>query len=47
MFRHAGSPRRVVHVDMTTSKPEHVTVASRSTEIWPFEFRESSTLHKV
>jgi len=24
----------------TTSVPNHVTVASRRTEIWPFEFRE-------
>ena len=24
----------------TTSVPNHVTVASCSTEIWPFEFRE-------
>jgi len=31
----------------TTSLPNHVTVASRSTEIWPFEFREISTLDEV
>ena len=31
----------------TTSTPNHVTVASRSTEIWPFEFREIPTLGKV
>jgi len=31
----------------TTSLPNHVTVASGSTEIWPFEFREISTLDKV
>ena len=24
----------------TTCKPNHITVASRSTEIWPFEFRQ-------
>jgi len=30
-----------------TSMPNHVTIASRSTEIWPFEFREISTLGKV
>jgi len=27
----------------TTSVPKHMIVASRSTEIWPFEFREIST----
>jgi len=31
----------------TTSMPNHVTVASRSTEIWPFEFREISTVREV
>jgi len=31
----------------TTSMPNHVTVASRSTKIWPFEFREISTLDEV
>jgi len=31
----------------TTSTPNHVTVASRSTEIWPFEFRDISTLCEV
>jgi len=31
----------------TTSLPNHVTVTSRSTEIWPFEFREISTLDEV
>jgi len=31
----------------TTSMPDHVTVASHSTETWPFEFREISTFHKV
>ena len=27
--------------------PNHLTVASRTTEIWPFEFREISTFRKV
>ena len=31
----------------TTSAPNHVTVASRSTEIWPFEFREISTFGEI
>lgn len=31
----------------TTSMPKHVTVASRTTEIWPFEFREISTFGEV
>ena len=31
----------------TSSVPNHVTVASRSTETWPFEFREISTLDDV
>ena len=31
----------------TISLPNHVTVASRFTEIWPFEFRELSTLDEV
>jgi len=31
----------------TTRKPNRVTVASRTTEIWPFEFRQISTLDKV
>jgi len=40
------------HIDIqstcrTTSLPNHVTVASGSTEIWPFEFREISTLDEV
>ena len=28
------------------STPNRVTVASRTTDIWPFEFREMSTLAK-
>jgi len=31
----------------TNSVPNHVTVASRTTEIWPFEFCEISTFGKV
>jgi len=31
----------------TTSLPNHVTVASRTTKIWPFEFREIWTLGEV
>ena len=31
----------------TTSRPNHVTVALRSTEIWPFEFREISTFGEI
>jgi len=40
------------HIDIhsmcrTTSMPKHVTVASRTTEIWPFEFREILTIGEV
>ena len=31
----------------TTRMPNRVTVASRTTEIWPFEFRQISTLDKI
>jgi len=31
----------------TTSMPKHVTVASRTTEILPFKFREISTIGEV
>jgi len=31
----------------TISVPNHVTVASRTTEIWPFEFHEMSTFGEV
>jgi len=31
----------------TTSVPTYVTVALRNTEIWPFEFREISTIGEV
>jgi len=31
----------------TTSMPNHMTVASGSTEIWPFEFGEISTFSEV
>jgi len=30
----------------TTSMPNHLSVASRITEIWPFEFREISTFRE-
>jgi len=32
---------------MTTNLPDHVTVVSRSTEIWPFEFSGTSTFREV
>jgi len=40
------------HINMhstckNTSMPDRVTVASRGTEIWPFEFREISTFSEV
>jgi len=35
------------NVCKTTSMPNHLTVASRTTDIWPFEFREISTLREV
>jgi len=31
----------------TTCMPNHMTVASRTTEIWPFEFRQISTFGEV
>jgi len=31
----------------TTCTPNHVIVSLRSTEIWPFEFREISTFGEV
>jgi len=31
----------------TMSLPNHVTIALRTTEIWPFEFREISTFGEV
>jgi len=31
----------------TANAPNHVTVASRSTEIWPFQFREISTFDEI
>jgi len=45
-----GSGQGHINIHSTsrnTSLPNHVTVASRSTEIWPFEFREISTLDEV
>ena len=58
MVGHAGSPTRTVYVGVTltinihstcrtTSMPKHVTVASRTMEIRPFEFREISTNGEV
>ena len=36
------------HVNIhSTCAPNHVTVASRTTEIWPFEFRQISILDEV
>ena len=37
----------VYSICTTTRMPNRVTVASRITEIWPFEFRQISTLEKV
>ena len=31
----------------TTSRPKHVTVVSRTAEIWPFEFRQILILDEV
>jgi len=39
-----GSGQSHVNIHST---PNHVTVALRSTEIWPFEFREISTFGEV
>ena len=35
------------YTSRTNSLPNHVTVASRTSEIWPFEFRKISTLGEV
>jgi len=44
----SGQDHIVIHsACRTTSLPNHVTVASGSTKIWPFEFREISTLDEV
>ena len=44
-----GSGQSHVNTDSTctTYTPNHMTVALRSTEIWPFEFREISTFGEV
>ena len=45
-----GSSQRHITIHSTCSTislPNHVTVASRATEIWPFEFRHISILDKV
>jgi len=42
-----GSGQDHINIDSMcriTSVPKHVTVASLATEIWPFEFREISTI---
>jgi len=44
----SGQGHIIIHSTCrTTSLPNHVNVASGSTEIWPFEFREISTLDEV
>jgi len=44
----SGQGRVIIHSTCrTTGAPNHVTVALRSTEIWPFEFREISTFGEV
>jgi len=41
----SGQGHIIIHsMCMTTSMPNHVTVASRNNEIWSFEFREIWTL---
>jgi len=45
-----GSGQGHVNIHSTcsaTGTPNHVTVALRSTEIWPFEFREITTFSEV
>jgi len=45
-----GSGQGHVNINSTcraTCKPNHVTVALRTTEIWPFEFRQISILDEV
>jgi len=41
------SQQHTQYMCRTSSLPNHVTVASRTTEIWPFEFRQISTLDKL
>jgi len=44
----SGQGHITIHsTSRTTSMPNHVTVASRTTETWPFEFREISTFGEV
>ena len=52
MVRDVDLGSRQGHVNIhstcrTTCTPNHVTVALRSTEIWPFEFREIPTFGNV
>jgi len=42
-----GSGQGHINIHSTTSMPGHVTVASRTTEIRPFVFREISTIGEV
>jgi len=45
-----GSGQGHINIHSTcraTSLPNRVTVASHATEIWPFEFRELSTIGEV
>jgi len=43
-----GQGHTNTHITCSTSSlPNSVTVASRTTEIWPFEYREISTLDEV
>jgi len=45
-----GSDQGHIHMRnmcMTTRVPDHVTVASSSTKIWPFDIRVISTFHKL
>jgi len=50
MLRDLGSGLGHTNINSTcrtTSEHNHVTVASCSTKIWPFEFREIPTVGKV
>jgi len=43
-----GQGQTNIHTMCSTSRlPNRVTVASRTTEIWPFEYREITTLDEV
>jgi len=46
--RDLGQGHISIHnIRSTTSMPNHLTVVSRTTEIWPFECREISTVREV